>query len=108
MCLQCLNDGSMTRRAMRPNDSDGAIDLTFTSLLVADKCQWKVLGYQDNDHAPCNTRVRRRDTNQLTRPTKAFKYTPENDNPVGQLRNTDRSRHLRSRTDSSHHGGMMN
>ena len=84
--IQCLNDGSMTRRAMRANDSDGAIDLAFASLQVADKCQWKVLGFQDNDHAPCSTRVRRRDINQQTRHSQAFKYTPVKDNPVGLLR----------------------
>ena len=84
--LQCLNDGSMTRRAMRENDSDGAIDLALVSLQVADKCQWKVLAYEDNDHAPCGTLIRRNEIRQTAKRIQAFKYSPEGNEPVSKLR----------------------
>ena len=36
--LMCVNDGSMTRMAMRPGDSDSAIDLAITTLGVSAIC----------------------------------------------------------------------
>ena len=51
--LTCINDGSITREASRPGDSDSVIDLTLATLGVAIRCNWQTLGKFSNDHYPC-------------------------------------------------------
>ena len=41
--LTCINNGSITRYATRPGDSDSIIDLTLTTLQLAGKCSLRVL-----------------------------------------------------------------
>ena len=38
--LTCINNGSITREASRPGDSDSVIDLALTTLTVAADCRF--------------------------------------------------------------------
>ena len=58
--VTCINNGSMTRQASRPGDSDSAIDLTITSLSIAPRCKWQTLGKHSNDHYPCTVWIKRK------------------------------------------------
>lgn len=84
--LTCINDGSVTRTATRPGDSNSVIDLALTTLQVAQQCKWQSLGSQDNDHIPCTIFVRRSRTNKSAKRKRAFTYKCANDNPVDKLR----------------------
>ena len=84
--LTCINDGSITRTATRPGDSDSIIDLAITTLQIANRCTFRVLGPQGNDHLPCSVLVRRsKMTHQPKRP-RAFVYSKEGDDPLTKLR----------------------
>ena len=58
--VTCINNGSMTRQASRPGDSDSAIDLTITSLSIAPRCKWQTLGKHSNDRYPCTVWIKRK------------------------------------------------
>ena len=84
--LACINDGSITRMATRPGDSDGIIDLALTSLQIASSCKFRVLGPQGNDHLPCTVLIKRSKNTQRTKKARAFKYSKEGDDPITRLR----------------------
>ena len=84
--LTCINDGSITRMATRPGDSDSVIDLTLTTLQIASSCNFRVLGPQGNDHLPCSVLIKRSKNPKRTKRTKAFKYSKEGDDPITKLR----------------------
>ena len=84
--LACINDGSITRMATRPGDSDGIIDLALTSLQMASSCKFRVLGPQGNDHLPCTVLIKRSKNTQRTKKARAFKYSKEGDDPITRLR----------------------
>ena len=72
--ITCINNGSMTREASRPGDSDGAIDLAITSLNIATRCKWQTLGKYSNDHYPCTVWIKRQKVQKKLRRKRAFKY----------------------------------
>ena len=84
--LMCVNDGSMTRMAMRPGDSDSAIDLAITTLGVSAICQWTTLGPHGNDHYPCTILLKRGRTRVLKRPPKVFVYESMEDDAINTVR----------------------
>ena len=57
--LTCINEGSITRTATRPGDTDSVIDLAITTLHIANHCNFNVLGLQGKDPLPCSVVVRR-------------------------------------------------
>ena len=84
--LTCINDGSITRMATRPGDSDSVIDLTLTTLQIASSCNFRVLGPQGNDHLQCSVLIKRSKNPKRTKRSKAFKYSKEGDDPITKLR----------------------
>ena len=84
--LTCINDGSTTRTATRPGDSDSVIDLAISTLRIAQYCKWQTLGPHGNDHFPCTIYVRKSKLNQKVKRKRAFQYECKEDNPVDNLR----------------------
>ena len=84
--LTCINDGSITRIATRPGDSDSIIDLAITTLLIYNRCTFHVLGPQGNDHLLCSVLVRRSKMTHQPKRTRAFIYSKEGDDPLTKLR----------------------
>ena len=89
--LMCVNDGRMTRMAMRPGDSDGAIDLAVTTLRTSIACRWNTLGYHGSDHYPCTVDVKRSKSCVQKRPPKVFQYTSDGDDVISSVRSLTRS-----------------
>ena len=89
--LMCVNDGRMTRMAMRPGDSDGAIDLAVTTLRTSIACRWNTLGYHGSDHYPCTVDVKRGKSCVQKRPPKVFQYTSDGDDVISSVRSLTRS-----------------
>ena len=88
--LMCINNGSMTRMAMRPGDSDSAIDLAITTLRTAAACKWNVLGPHGNDHYPCTIFVKKGKTCTQKRPPRVFSYQGNEDDAISKLRKSTR------------------
>ena len=84
--LTCINDGSITRQASRPGDSDSIIDLALTTLQLAERCRFQVLEPQDNDHLPCSVIIKRSKRVQKPKRVAAFTYSKSGEDPVTKLR----------------------
>lgn len=84
--LICINDGSMTRMASRPGDSDSAIDLAITSLRTSTISRWSTLGPHGNDHFPCAVFVKRGSGGIQRRSPKVFRYPIIEGDPISRIR----------------------
>ena len=84
--LTCINNGSITREASRPGDSDSVIDLALTTLTVAADCRWQTLGKHSNDHYPCSVWIKRKKVHKQLKRKKVFKYEEQEDNLISEIR----------------------
>ena len=98
--LTCINNGTTTRVATRPGDSDSVIDLALATLRLAQQCKWHSLGPQDNDHFPCIVYARRTRASQRIRRKRAFNYECNEEDPVGKMR---KAKHIKPQTQNKGH-----
>ena len=108
--------GRMTSMAMRPGDSDSAIDLAITIIkregtlrylgVVFDRTlsgKDCTLGPHGNDHYPSIVSIKRGTSCIQKRPPKVFKYPISDDDPISLIRQHAQTH----QPSSSPHGGMM-